>query len=88
MNSRIVCAANKYGPVIIIGIRHYDRFMLARLDIQSDLIDKTLEVQGFVDQFGKFYNRKEAFIIAKRENQIIGTCGNPDSEELYSEHLY
>lgn len=92
MNSRIVCAANKYGSVIIIGIRHYDKFMHTRIqelkDTYTNLINIEDEVQGFVDQFGNFYNRKDAYIIAENENQIIRTCGNPDSRELYSENLY
>jgi hypothetical protein len=44
-----------------------------------------VEEQGFVDQFGNFYNRKDALIIAKGNNQVIGRIIN---DELYSENLY
>ena len=49
------------------------------------LLDNT-EEQGFIDQFGKFYNRKDAYIIAKENGQIIRDLGETD--ELFSEHLY
>ena len=42
--------------------------------------------QGFIDQFGNFYNRQEAWIIAEKHKQI-----KPDYSikgTLFSEDLY
>lgn len=43
--------------------------------------------QGFVDQFGKFYTREEAWMVAQANGQIIR---DPDwcPGSLHSEHLY
>jgi hypothetical protein len=43
-------------------------------------------MQGFVDNKGNFLTRKEALLIAEKENQIIRRCGG--DVELYSENLY
>lgn len=53
--------------------------------IGEDHID---EEQGFIDQHGKFYTRKEAFVIAKENNQLIRQESWNATEELYSENLY
>lgn len=99
MQNRIVCAANKYvfelhyGEVeelIICGARHYDKVMnsvIKKIDHQY-WKNKVEEVQGFIDRYGKFLTREEAYIIAKENGQIIRECGNPNSVELFSEHLY
>lgn len=42
--------------------------------------------QGFIDQYGKFYDREEAWCVAEKNGQIIRDCGCPG--ELYSENLY
>lgn len=84
---RIVCAANRHeSGYIILGIRHWDTHM----HIHADLVELKKSgahwEQGFVDQFGAFYNRKDAMRIAMENNQIIRDIGSDD--ELYSEHLY
>ena len=55
-----------------------------------DNFDHSTEIQGFVDQFGDFHDRREALVIAIRHNQIRveGKSGNPNSDELFSEDLY
>jgi hypothetical protein len=85
-NPRIVCAANKLKDGnIVIGIRHHDVFMNKQIRLmESSMVD---EIEGFVDQYGNFYDRKKALKIAKRNKQIIRTEGIPDSC-LYSENLY
>lgn len=99
VNPRIFCAANKYlieyspneiKELVIAGARHWDSIMGGVWDTLDDYtiscIDRNKEEQGFIDQFGNFYNRKDAYIIAKENNQIIRDF---DYEtELYSEHLY
>lgn len=100
---RIVCAANRYiitypknlkfkdDVLIITGARHWDSVMRGIWDALDtfviDSIDRNKEEQGFIDQFGNFYTRKEAYIIAKENNQIVRDLGY-ETDELYSEHLY
>lgn len=89
MNPRIVCAALHNEYVTIMGIRHYDLFM--RNQIRSIREDHLKDfVQGFVDQFAKFYTRQEAWIVAKKECQILRRVGGDtkDGGTLYSENLY
>lgn len=83
---RIVCAAIrlKHGT-IVCGPRHFDATMRKVFD-QLRLSIRDAE-QGFVDQFGAFLTREEAWDIAKARGQIqherskcLGT--------LYSEDLY
>lgn len=86
MEPRIVCAANRFenGP-ILIGARHFDQHM----HIQANYMGvKGYEphTQGFIDQYGRFYDRKQAWVIAERNGQIIRDCGPVG--ELFSEHLY
>jgi hypothetical protein len=46
------------------------------------------EEQGFIDQFGTFYNRKDAYTIAKENGQIIRDLDGVGTNTLFSEHLY
>jgi hypothetical protein len=85
---RIVCAAivNDEG-IIIPSPRHFDRTCHALLE-EADLSGRNCNwVQGFIDQHGKFHNRKEALIIAKTNNQITRPS-EYETDELYSENLY
>jgi len=99
MNGRgypiIVCAANKLSDGrLLIGARHWDDHMQKQmydkthndLDIELNLIQ--CEQQGFVDQFGKFYNRKDAWILAEKNGQIRFTGPGYSGPDLYSENLY
>lgn len=88
---RIVCAANNYNDVIIIiGARHYDDWMHAQIEAFSKLLGdnffKMSPIQGFIDQYGNFYGREEAYKIAKANNQIIRD--HHITRKLFSEHLY
>jgi hypothetical protein len=99
---RIVCAANRnnFSGEIVVGVRHFCPIMrqaianmcAARGIDQMDLKDdyafgwRTSE-QGFIDQHGKFYNRKDAWLIADANGQIFRDrdwCAG----SLHSEHLY
>lgn len=85
---RIVCAAmvNK-GGLLIPSPRHFDRTCHALLD-EMGLVGKNCDwEQGFIDQHGKFYDRKAAYKIAVENNQIIRPS-TYDTDELYSENLY
>jgi len=88
----IVCAANLFldwenNPVIITGARHWDSVMRGQyIRMKDKIIGKEVE-QGFIDQFGKFYDRKEALLIARESNQVrFELDHNP--KELFSEMLY
>jgi hypothetical protein len=43
--------------------------------------------QGFIDQFGVFMTREEAYEVAKAAGQIKYRCGG-DEGRLFSENLY
>ena len=88
---RIVCAANRHveSGRIVLGLRHYDSFMHAQIaDITPEWKGKV--EQGFVDQFGKFLTRKEAWVVASTQNQIVRRVGGDtkDGGTLWSENLY
>lgn len=98
---RIVCSAIFFqdGEIVAIGPRHYDSIMRSQIEqfrysensgaIPISFIKK-YGVQGFIDQHGKTYNRKEAWVIAEAEGQIRMRVGGdgPDGYGLFSENLY
>lgn len=97
MFKRIVCAAirNEAGN-IICGARHFDDTMhrhIAMLGAEAiaDWYNPDARVeQGFIDQSGVFYLRREAWAIAAKAGQIRCRCGGyvKDGGTLYSENLY
>jgi len=84
---RVVCAANRYRKTgrIICGARHWDKVMRAQ-----KLPDETWSGwdQGFIDQFGDFMTREEAYEVAINQFQFIRRCGPEGGRSLYSEHIY
>lgn len=93
-----MCAANRLPDgTMFIGARHWDMHMIQQADIYkkaNDIEEKVLAgaEQGFIDQFGNFLTRAEAWKVAVEKNQIIRYCGsersNKDKGILFSEHLY
>jgi hypothetical protein len=86
---RVVCAACKKGDVILLGARHFDGWMHRQMDAMGR--DKLPGAeQGFIDQFGNFLTRTEAWRIAFSQGQVIRRCGgdHADGGTLYSENLY
>ena len=85
MDAKIVCAANRdEDGRIVLGIRHWDDFMRC-----MGLAPKA--EQGFVDQYGKFYTREDAWLLAEDQGQIIRRVGGDmvkGEGRLYSENLY
>jgi len=82
---RIVCAAIilKSGH-IIASARHFDMLMRKQID-RCGLTIRGAE-QGFIDQWGNFLSREEAWIVAERQEQIrkhTGPHGTLFSEDLY-----
>jgi len=84
---RVVCAACRWPDGhIILGIRHFSPDMRLSAALQGYEHVAGID-QGFVDQYGQFLTRQEAFKIALENGQYrpyepytIGT--------LYSEDLY
>ena len=90
-NSRaiIVCAACRRGSVVIAGARHWDKGMNTLYSQLSIEVSGTEFEQGFIDQFGNFYSRKEALkTLLINDLQMINWDRNGSTEELYSEGLY
>lgn len=84
----IVCAATlmKDGA-IVTGIRHYSPEMRAIMKkAYGEGYHLLVAQQGFVDNFGKFLSREDAWIIAEKNGQIQYQVSSPS--ELYSENLY
>lgn len=86
----IVCAAirHKETQLIICGPRHYDSTMRALMTATGGIKEhwKGNCDQGFIDQFGQFINREDAWKIAEQQNQIRCQVSSPGT--LYSENLY
>ena len=96
---RIVCAANRIGNgQVVLGARHFDGLMHMAINVHKQVNpyeEWRRSEQGFVDQHGVFYNRKDAWMIACKENQIRQYVGsqtykndNVYGAELFSENLY
>lgn len=86
-NRRVVCAANRSGSIILCGARHWDTVMHKQAEaMKMSRTKRSMAEQGFIDQFGVFLTREEAFILAKEKGQIKG---KPNVEgTLFSEDLY
>ena len=92
----VVCAACKYGDLIIAGARHFSPAMRSQLDrIRQDrLIDDDnlgRAQQGFIDQWDVFMSREEAYQVALAAGQLNtrrSKSSNPGSTTLFSEDLY
>jgi hypothetical protein len=87
----IVSAANRYKDIIVMGPRHYSNLMYGHIEAYGGI--KLLRKyagedyeQGFVDQYGTFYNRVEAKKIALKRGQIRYPDNCPGTD-LFSEGL-
>lgn len=87
----VVCAANKYGPFMYVGIRHFCPIMVKNMENANIKVLRSLygEIQGFVDQHGVFMDRFGAFQVATEAGQInrYREKTNPENM-LFSEDLY
>lgn len=87
---RVVCAAiRQVDGMLICGPRHFDQIMHAAIAQYSepDRICWRAAVQGFVDQFGTFMDRREAWRVASAAGQIIHSLPGREGT-LFSENLY
>lgn len=91
---RVVCAANRYikdHDYMLVGPRHWDKTMRSQNAGYPEFVRESIEwEQGFIDQFGDFLTRQEAWVIANEQGQIIRRCGGDSANggTLYSENLY
>ena len=69
---------------VICGRRHNNCYQTI-IDLKGDLKSLCENQQGFMTSFDRFVDRKEAFEIAKRNNQIEAS---KDNNILISENLY
>ena len=86
----VVTAANKLGDtgILLVGARHWDSVMRAQWKVLKNTVEveqKDIE-QGFIDQYGQFLSRKEAFIVANENGQKL--IGENWHNELFSENLH
>lgn len=94
-NRRVVCAAIRAADgEIMVGIRHYSPDMIRNIEARHDgdkFRHRLDHDQGFVDQWGNWMSRTEAYHLADANGQIIRPeCCPPalDEPRLYSEGLY
>ncbi|NWC63721.1 hypothetical protein [Cedecea sp. P7760] len=92
---RVVCAANKYesklgiSPMTFVGVRHFCPIMRQNMQPFFKHIERSSEVQGFVDQFGTFMDRSEALEVARTAGQLnVARVKTWPDNELFSEDLY
>jgi len=86
----IVCAACKNGDITLVGPRHFDRMMQEQMTriVPAPKYYRDYE-QGFIDQWGKFYTRKEAMVVTKENGQpLLRNDEWSGHDELFSENLY
>lgn len=89
----ILCSAINYKGTIVCGHRHSDCYeVLGKLASNLDTTElPKREDQGFLTSLNRFVDRKEAWKIAKANNQIqFGYNSALDNEDsiLISENLY
>lgn len=71
---RVVCSAIRFGDIMLTGCRHWDVTMrnqvrnLSRVALKKINLEE--EEQGFLDQWGNFMSREEAFQVAILSGQI------------------
>jgi len=92
---RVVCAAIRAADgTLLLGVRHYSRDMHEQIAARRDgekFKHRHDEDQGFVDQWGVYMTREEAYRVADEQGQIWDwrACGNGlEGRKLYSEGLY
>lgn len=88
---RVVCAAIRAEDgCILLGIRHYGHDMHVALKYRTDhekFYHRYGADQGFVDQYGVYMTRSEAYNVAKAAGQIVDESACV-AGRLFSEALY
>lgn len=84
---RVVCAAIRWEDIVILGVRHFDKFMQEDLELLGSIRHSKWE-QGFVTSHCRFVDRMEAWTIAKACGQLPPEAQSRLKPELRSEDLY
>lgn len=89
----IVCAATQFDDnLVIAGARHFDDVMHGVIRRIFPTLERAAECskseQGFIDQFGRFYTREEAYDIVQSNGQAFNPERNRSTKALFSEGLY
>lgn len=82
-NTYIICSGVKYKGHVIAGRRHGDAFLTLETLLDPDIyksIKREDIVAGFIDNWGDFHTREEAWIIADKAGQI--KSGRGDQGEM------
>ena len=89
LNEFILCAAVLYNGTIVSGYRHGDcnEVISALTGLSNDKLPGR-EAQGFLTSKKRFVYRKEAYAIAKENNQLILSPLDDPNATLSSEDLY
>lgn len=92
---RIVCAAIRAADgELLVGIRHYSPDMRKQIEKRQGgekFCHRHDEDQGFVDQWGGWISREDAYQLAAANGQLLypAACGHGlHGPKLYSEGLY
>lgn len=85
--SIIVCAACRINGVIFCGARHWDTRMRSQAR-RAGFKHVGGSEEGFIDQYGNFFDRYEAMNIVRRNGQPFNEERNGSNVKLYSEGLY
>mgnify|MGYP001577703267 CR=1 FL=1 len=99
---KIVTAANRYGDYIVIGARHHGPTMhFATEALGLDALHQyarefhgitdpcvTCEEQGFIDQYGTYWNRVDAMAHCLKTGQPLDYERGRSTDRLFSEHLH
>lgn len=97
IQQRVVCAALRADDgEIMVGIRHYSPDMVRQIQQRKDghkFLHRRDKDQGFVDQWGRWLSREEAYYVALQNGQIVRPHARdplPDGTgaKLFSEALY
>ena len=86
----ILCASLNFNGTIISAARHSDCYEILR-ELFADPVLPSREDQGFLTSLNRYVDRKEAWKIAKENNQIkFGLTASEagDDSILISENLY
>lgn len=89
---RVVCSALRHQDGrIICSARHFDKLMHRQIAMDDGIKNGWRGAeQGFIDQFGVFMTRTEAWTVAFVAGQIRRRVGGDtkDGGSLFSENLY
>lgn len=89
MQEIIICAAIRMSDGYLVrGHRHHNCIRTASEIPKYEGEKWHGDDQGFITSTGRYVDRKEAFEIASKANQLKYDLSRATTKELYSEDLY